>query len=154
KVLLDERGVLRGHAVGLEQQRGNPARAALGRADHDAAAFELPDAPDQVRPPIEDPDWLKEQTADRLDLRHLFVVQIPLGGRGQASLQTAGEAAFQQAAVDPVVVGRERLEDIKALEIGPQLERDAEARKLALPGLGKLLVGAASATGGQYDPAG
>ncbi len=89
-----------------------------------------------------------------MQLRNLLVVQVPLGCGRHASLQTAGEAAFQHTAVNSVVVGRKLLQDVKALEIRPQLQRDAEAGKLALPGLGELLVGAAAATGGQYDAPG
>jgi hypothetical protein len=48
---------------------------------------------------------------------------------------------------------RKRLQRVKALEIWAQLERNAEAGKLALPGLGEALVGAIRTASGHDDAA-
>jgi hypothetical protein len=94
-----------------------------------------------------------EQAADRLQLLDLHVVHGVLGCGGEPALQAAGNTAFDQASVQPAIIGGERLQSIEALHFRPQLERNAKTRQLAPPGLGQLRVGSGTAPGCHHDPA-
>src|SRR5262249_57483669 len=95
-----------------------------------------------------------EQAGERLDGADLGVMNRPLGFRCQSSLQTASETTFDHTGINAAVVGSERLQGVEALQVRPQLECNAEASELALPGLGQALVGAIRTPRGQHDAPG